>query len=149
MPRLALLSNLQRSWSGWLIHWHTAELFQLLRLEADESIIFIWRFSSFLFFLVSSLGNEGTLLIRETVKTHIWCVAITKSCSIANGFQWWWFSALKCFIKIKLSVNTQYFLNFPADSSVPSQQEILGDLVLLFKSPSGGFSMPETWPNLH
>lgn len=33
MHSLALLSDLQWSWSGWLIHSHTAELFKLPRLE--------------------------------------------------------------------------------------------------------------------
>lgn len=33
MHSLALLSDLQWSWSGWLIHSHTAELFKLPRLD--------------------------------------------------------------------------------------------------------------------
>lgn len=67
MHSLALLSDLQRSWSVWLIHWRTVGLFKLLRLESDKSTIPFFLFKKPKH-LIGSL-----IVLRERLKRNIWC----------------------------------------------------------------------------
>lgn len=88
---LALLSDLQRSWSGWLIHSHTAELFKLPRLEGDKStkiLLEIFRFLNVIpIFQVHSKCWEKDLKHSSHVKP----ICLTRSSSIgsSSGVQWW------------------------------------------------------------
>lgn len=106
MHSLALLSDLQRSWSGWLIHSHTAELFKLPIFEAyksTRSLLGVFWFLNvspvFIFKKPNSISKVHSTCWEKDLKrlSHVQPVCLTRSSSIGSsgggGVQRWWYLA--------------------------------------------------------